>query len=167
MNRLSTIGTPYNEERRGKTVDWDAELNHLYAVGKLDPLEDKGRSMVSLRCLEYKEQTIWFSDYRACERYPLPLAAAQFSGFSVQQFRDAEQMSRFTYQSPDFILGNISHPKSDGYVVEHSHVGIQGVALENHGDVTVCRREVIDLSSIDYDISLIRLFETCHKSYQC
>lgn len=64
MNRLNTVGTPYNEERRGKTVDWDAELNHLYAVGKLDPLEDKGRSMVSLRCLEYKGKTIWFSDYR-------------------------------------------------------------------------------------------------------
>ena len=44
-----------------------------------------------------------------------------------------------------------SQPK--GHVLKHGHVGIQGVVLEDHGDITIFGWHIVDLLATDGDLS--------------
>jgi hypothetical protein len=47
-----------------------------------------------------------------------------------------------------------------GQIVADAHVGIEGVALEDHGDIAVAWRQSADLLIVDIDLALGHVVET-------
>jgi hypothetical protein len=59
----------------------------------------------------------------------------------------------------DLRLGCLPELQSEGHVVEHVHVRIKGVVLEDHRDVPVLRGDAIDDPFADLDLALGDLLE--------
>ena len=55
-------------------------------------------------------------------------------------------------------MWKVAHLKREGYVSCDSHVWIESVALEDHSDVTLVRRNLSLVYAIYEDLARIRLF---------
>ena len=53
----------------------------------------------------------------------------------------------------DLILGHLAELQGEGHVLVDGHVGIQGVALEHHGDVPVLGLHVIHQLPVDVQLA--------------
>ena len=52
--------------------------------------------------------------------------------------------------------------QGEGHVLPHGHVGIQGIALEDHGDVPVLGLYVVDLPLVDVQLPLGDVLQSGH-----
>ncbi len=53
----------------------------------------------------------------------------------------------------DLVLGNLLEGQAEGDVLVNGHVGIQGVVLEDHGDVPVLGGHVVDHPVADVQLA--------------
>src|SRR3712207_8266900 len=51
----------------------------------------------------------------------------------------------------DLAAGHLAHLQPEGHVVEHRHLRVERVVLEDHGDVSVARRDALDRAVADPD----------------
>ena len=138
-------------------------------VDALSELDDLGTHLVAKFCVQIGKRFVHQHDFRcaddrAADGDTLPLTAGQRLGLALQILRNVQDLRRFPDLAVDLVLGHVAEFQGECHVVVHGHMRIQGVALEDHGDVAILGRYVIDALSVDDKIAVGDLFKTCHHS---
>src|SRR6266508_1119331 len=100
-----------------------------------------------------------FADDRAAESDALTLATRKLLGLAVEQVGDLQDLRRLPDEPVDLGSGELSDLQAELQVLADSHVGIEGIVLEDHGDVAVLGGKVVDNPAADLDPALGNLFE--------
>ena len=101
------------------------------------------------------------------QRHTLPLTAGQLLGLAVKQNLNAQHPGRLVYAPVNILLGGLTQFEAKGHVVVDRHVGIQRVGLEDHGDVPILRRHIVDQPVADVDIALVDLLQASQETQGC
>ena len=72
---------------------------------------------------------------------------------------DAQQARGVHHAALDLILGCLAQTQAEGHVVVQALVGVQRIVLEDHGDVAVARRLIVDPLAVDDHIAIGDAFE--------
>jgi hypothetical protein len=96
---------------------------------------------------------------RAPHGHALPLSAGELLGAALEQVLDAEHRHRLGDQALALGLGGAAHLQAELQVLAHGEVRVERVALKDHGDVTVLRRELGDVSVADHQLAVARGLE--------
>src|SRR5215470_15359160 len=102
------------------------------------------------------------SDDGAPNRYPLALAARKLPRLPLQKVWDAKESRHLFHPLFDIGLGELPHLEPEGHIVVDGHVGVEGVVLEDYGDVAIFGREVVDKLVADVDFAGGDLFQAGH-----
>ena len=92
--------------------------------------------------------------------HTLPLAAGQSLGLAVQILGDIQNFGGLTDLLVDLVLGQLLQLQGEGHVFIHGHVGIQGIALEHHGDVPVLGLHVVHQLAADGQLAAGDVLQT-------
>ena len=106
-----------------------------------------------------QEEDLGVTDDGTAQGNTLPLAAGQSLGLAVQQVGDVQDAGSLFHAALDLILGGLAQLQAEGHVVVHSHVGVQGVVLEHHGDIAVLGGDIIGEGVADVQLALADLFQ--------
>ena len=98
---------------------------------------------------------------RASQRDALALASRELARAAVEERRELEGRRRLGDQAVDLFARDLPHLQAELEVLADGHVGVESVVLEDHGDVAVLRREVVDAAAADGDRSSGEVFEAC------
>ena len=96
---------------------------------------------------------------RPAHRNPLALSARKLSRLPLEQVVDPQHGRRRGDPRLDLALPETVELEPEGHVLVDGHVRVQRVALEDHGDVPVHRRKVVDQLVADPDLAARRLLE--------
>ena len=105
------------------------------------------------------EEDLWVTNNRTTHGDALTLTTGECLRLTVKEVLQAEKLGGFQDALLAFSLRHVLHLEGKAHVVGHGHVGVQGVVLEDHGDVTVLRGEIGDIAVPDPDRAGIDLFE--------
>ena len=89
----------------------------------------------------------------------LALAAGEGFRFAIEQMRDFENLRSFTDAFKNLLLGHAAEFEAEGHVFVDAHVGVKSVILEDHGDVAVFGRHVVDDFGADLESAGGDLFQ--------
>ena len=104
------------------------------------------------------------TDDGAADGHTLTLAAGQGLGLALQVLGDVQDLGRLLDAAVDLVLGQLAQLQGEGHVLVHRHVGVQGVALEHHGDVAVLGLHVVDQLAADVQLTLADLLQAGHHA---
>jgi len=90
----------------------------------------------------------------------LALTTGQSLGLAVQQVLDLQDLSSLMDAAVDLVLRGLTQFQTESDVLVDGHVGVQSVALEDHGDVAVLRGNVVDEAAADVHLALGDLLQT-------
>jgi hypothetical protein len=90
---------------------------------------------------------------------PLALAAGQGAGAPVEQVLEAEHRGDLVDPASPLRGSDPPHPQAEAHVPAHGHPGVEGVALEHHGDVALLRQGRGDVAVADEHPALGRLLQ--------
>src|SRR3954453_17167131 len=74
----------------------------------------------------------------------LGLAAGEVRGLALQVLLEVEDLRGLVDAPVDLALVGLAQLEREAHVLAHRHVRVQGVVLEDHRDVAILRREVVD-----------------------
>ena len=80
------------------------------------------------------------------QSHTLALTSGQLLWFSLQIFFQSQDFCCFPYLFINLILWNLSQFQRKCHILIDSHMWIERIALEYHGNVSVLGRHVIDLA---------------------
>ena len=121
---------------------------HEGGVDPLAQLDDLGAHLVTQLGVQIGQRLVHqehrrVADNGAANGHTLPLAAGQRLGLAVQILGNVQNFRRLTHLAVDLILGHLFQLQGEGHVFIHGHVGVQGVVLEHHGDITILGLHVV------------------------
>ena len=90
----------------------------------------------------------------------LPLAAGELAGLARDDLREPEHLGRLASLALALALRDASHPQSERDVLEHAQMRVEGVVLEDHGDVPILGREVVYDLAVEANRSRRHVLET-------
>ena len=96
---------------------------------------------------------------RATHRHALALPARQCRRPAVEQILETQHVGHLFDPRGDLSLRRAAHLEAVPQVLAHGHVRVQRVALEDHRDVAVARREVGHVAAADRDRARGHLLE--------
>jgi hypothetical protein len=108
------------------------------------------------------QERLGVADDRPAHGDPLALAAGQVGRLAVQQTVQLQQLGRLVDLAVDLGPVEMGQLEPEGHVLPHRHVGVQGVALEHHGDVAVLGGELVDHPAADADLALADVLQPGH-----
>ncbi len=94
----------------------------------------------------------------------LPLTAGELPRLALEQLLDAQDLRRVLDPLGDLGLRELPHLQTARHVVVHGHVRIEGVVLEDHRDVAVLGRQIVDDAITDHDLAAGDLLEPGHHA---
>ena len=106
-----------------------------------------------------EEEDLRLAHDGAADGHALALTAGQGAGLALQELLDAQEHRRLLDALLDLRLGELAQLQTERHVVVDGHVRIEGVVLEDHGDVPVFGRDVVDHPVADLDGPLGNLFQ--------
>src|SRR3989454_3644227 len=119
---------------------------------ELDPgLDTKHRVQVGQRLVEQEDPRL--TDDGAAERDALPLAAGELARLAPEQGVQPEDAAGLLDPRYDPGPGAAARLEAEGHVVEHAHVRVERVGLEDHGHVSVAGRHLVDDLVVDLDLT--------------
>ena len=83
----------------------------------------------------------------------------EFIGVMVMVVLLAHHVGGFGHAARDLLPGHLAQLQAEGHVLIHAHVRVESVVLEDHRDVAVLGRDIVDLSVTDPDLTVRGLFE--------
>ncbi len=89
----------------------------------------------------------------------LTLTTGKRFRLAVQELGQAQNFGRFLYAPVNLLFRRLAQFQTKGHVVVHAHVRIEGVRLEDHGDVPILGRNVVDDAITDQDLSFGNLLQ--------
>src|SRR3989440_12263546 len=114
-----------------------------------------------------QEEKLWLEHERASQSHALLLAAGQFRGTPGRKAVEPDHVQRFVDGFGDLATAEPALLQAERNVLTHRHVREQGVALEDHADVSAMSGQVCDLSTIDRDAPRVWLAEAGGESEGC
>jgi hypothetical protein len=105
------------------------------------------------------QERLRLADDRAAHRDTLPLAAGELRRLAVEKLVELEELRDVLDLSLDLALRRAPHLEAVTKVLAHAHVRIEGIALEDHRDVPVARRELRHFAAVDRDPAIRDLLE--------
>ena len=93
------------------------------------------------------------ADHGPAQGHALALAAGQGLGLAVEQVLQIQGLGRLMDPPVDLILGDLLLEQAEGDVLVDGHMGVQGVVLEDHGDVTVLGGHIVDHPVADVQLA--------------
>ncbi len=93
-------------------------------------------------------------------RHALALATGEGLGLALEVLGDLEHPGGLRNPPLDLFLAHLAELQPEGHVVVDAHVGIEGVVLEDHGDVPILRGHIVDHSLTDLEVAFGDLLET-------
>src|SRR6266545_2836168 len=93
------------------------------------------------------------ADDRPAERDALALAAGQLLGLAVEVTADVEDAGRFLDATLDLRLGDLAQLEAEREVVPDRHMRVERIALEDHRDVAILGRYVVDDALADLQVA--------------
>ena len=110
---------------------------------------DLGAHLHAKLCVEVRERLVHqerlrLPDDRPPHRDPLPLTPRERARLALEERLEVEDMRRFLDAAVDLVLRDFLDAQPEGDVLVDGEVRVQGVALEDHRDVAVARRHVVD-----------------------
>ena len=105
------------------------------------------------------EEYLGLSHNGATHGNPLALTTGQSLGLTVQVGLEVQKLGGFEDARCSLILVDAGNLESESHVFRHRHVGVEGVVLEDHGDVPVLRRNIGDITVTDQDSSIVDFFQ--------
>ena len=100
------------------------------------------------------QERLRVADDGPAHRDPLALAAGEVGRLAVEVLGQVEDAGGLVDLLVDDGLGRLGQLERETHVLAHGHVRVQGVALEDHGDVAVLRRLVVDDLAVDAQLAL-------------
>ena len=100
----------------------------------------------------------------AAERNALSLTTGKSLGLTVEEMLDVEDAGSFLNALVDLGLGGLAELKTESHVIINSHVRIQSVVLEYHGDVAILGSNIVYELIADVEFAVGNLFETCNHT---
>ena len=94
------------------------------------------------------------ADDGAADGHALALAAGQRPGQAVQVIRQAQDLRRLVDPLFDDLLVHALKRQAKGDVVVHRHLGVQGVALEHHGNLPLPGAHLVGAHAIDQEFAV-------------
>ena len=91
---------------------------------------------------------------RAAHRHALALAAGEVRRLAVQVLAELEDLGGLLDLRVDLGLGDLRELEREAHVLAHRHVRIQRVVLEDHRDVAIARRELVDALAADDQLAV-------------
>ena len=128
-------------------------------------LDDLGTHGGTQLCIQVGQRLVQQEDSRvtnhcAAQSDTLALAAGQSLGLAVQQVLDLKDLGSLMDAAVDLVLRGLAQLQTESDVFVDGHVGVQSVALEDHGDVAVLRGDVVDEAAADVHLALGDLLQT-------
>jgi len=105
-------------------------------------------------------------DHRPGNGHPLLLATGQLMGFAPGKVLQLHHGQGFLHPLPDLVLWPLFHFQAIGHIVEHRHMGKQGIVLEHGIEGTVFRRAQGQVLTGQGDGAGIRKLKPCHQAQQ-
>ena len=102
------------------------------------------------------------ADDRASHRHPLALPTGERARLAVEERLEVEDPRRLLHALVDLRLLLPAEAHAEGDVVVDGQVRIERVALEDHRDVAVARRDLVHDPVADADLALGDLLEAGH-----
>ena len=84
------------------------------------------------------------ADDRATHRDALALAARELCRLALETLGESEDPGRLGNSLGDLLLGHLAQSQREADVVGDGHVRVERVVLEDHRDVALLRRQVVD-----------------------
>jgi len=78
----------------------------------------------------------------------------------VEQFLDAQDARGLPHTAIDLCLLEPAQHEPECHILVHGHVRIQRVVLEDHRDVAILGRDVVDTPAADVNFAAGRLLES-------
>src|SRR5438876_1515813 len=73
----------------------------------------------------------------------LTLTTGQLFWFAFEQLLQAENASRFFHTFFNIIFLEVAQLQTKSHVIENSHMRVEGIVLEDHGDIAVFRIDAV------------------------
>ena len=105
---------------------------------------------------------IWLTDPIYQPIYEL--AAGQSLGLTVQILSNVQDLGGLVDPALDLRFVHLTQLQGEFHVLPHGHVGIQSVALEDHGDVAVLGLHIVDQAVVDAQLALGDLLQAGHHT---
>ncbi|MCY1301259.1 hypothetical protein D9M70_508580 [compost metagenome] len=100
-----------------------------------------------------EEEGAWVAHDGAAHGDTLALAAGEFPRQAVEQLFQTEDFGGLGHALVDLRLRRTGEFQRETHVLRDLHVRIERVGLEDHGDVTLLRRHVVDDLAADSDLA--------------
>jgi hypothetical protein len=98
---------------------------------------------------------------------PLSLTPGEFFRLPLQQRRNAQESGRFSDSRFDAVFPDAAHAKGETQIFGHGHVRVEGIALKDHGHITVPGRFSVDGAAVYAHRSFILRHESRNDLEQC
>jgi hypothetical protein len=139
------------------------DVDHRRAESRLE-LDDVRSHLDAQLRVEVRQRLVHQEDLRRPHDRPthgdsLALSAGQRFREALEVFGESQEFGGVLDALLRLALVDLGHLEGESDVLPNGHVGIQGVVLEDHGDVSVARRDVVDDLVADAQLALGDLLE--------
>ena len=129
---------------------------------QLDDLGAHGGTQLSIQVGQglVQQEDCRVTNHCTAQSNTLTLTTGQSLGLAIQQVLDLQDLSSLVHTLVDLILRGLAQFQTESDVLVNGHVGVQSVALEHHGDITILRGNVVDQTAADVHLALGDLLQT-------
>ena len=133
-------------------------------VDSLTQLDDLGTHLVTQLGVQVGKGLVHQHDLGVTDDGPadgntLTLTAGQSLGLTAQVLGDVQDLSGFLDLFIDLVLRRVTQLQGESHVFINSHVGVQGVVLEDHGNIPVLGGHVVDQTVADVQFTAGNLLQ--------